>query len=325
MRDGRIESTSADLATGLRALQHRNTVAWFEVTPEELDDLAGPLQLHAHVVEDARQTGDPTGIAGRTRLERYPSLSSMTLYRTALRADGDLELTEIGVFVTPSFVVVVHRQAFAHDEVGSRWLEHPELARHGTSGLLQAVLDLVIDSHLETVDVLADRVDDMEDVLFDGAASNDDDPRELARRSFTTRKSLVRLRRITQPMREAVGGIMRADEDDATPVHAALLPYYQDLYDHVLRVNDTIEGLRDLLTTMYETRLAMADHTLNMVMKKLTGWAAIIAVVTAVTGFYGQNVPYPGFARPWGFWTSTIVWVTLSGLLFAVLRRRRWI
>jgi len=90
-------------------------------------------------------------------------------------------------------------------------------------------------------------------------------------------------------------------------------------------VNDSIEGLRDLLTTIYETRLAMADHTLNTVMKKLTGWAAIIAVITAVTGFYGQNVPYPGFLRPWGFWTSPVVWVGMSAGLFFFLRRRRWI
>jgi magnesium transporter len=122
-----------------------------------------------------------------------------------------------------------------------------------------------------------------------------------------------------------VGTIMRSEPDDTTPVDAAIQPYYQDLYDHVMRVNDSVEGLRDLLTTMYETRLAMADHTLNTVMKKLTGWAAIIAVITAVTGFYGQNVPYPGFLRPWGFWTSTIVWVGMSVGLFAFLRRRRWI
>jgi magnesium transporter len=69
----------------------------------------------------------------------------------------------------------------------------------------------------------------------------------------------------------------------------------------------------------------MADHTLNTVMKKLTGWAAIIAVPTAVTGFYGQNVPYPGFLQPAGFFTSTLVWVGVSGTLYVVFRRKRWI
>ncbi len=73
-------------------------------------------------------------------------------------------------------------------------------------------------------------------------------------------------------------------------------PYYQDVYDHVLRVNDTIEGLRDLITSIYETRLALNDHSLNTVTRQLAAWAAIIAVPTAVTGFYGQNIPYPGFA-----------------------------
>ena len=70
---------------------------------------------------------------------------------------------------------------------------------------------------------------------------------------------------------------------------------YQDLYDHVLRATEWADSLRDLVTTIFETNLSLADARLNQVVKKLSAWAAIIAVPTAVTGFYGQNVPYPGF------------------------------
>jgi magnesium transporter len=191
--------------------------------------------------------------------------------------------------------------------------------------MLHAMLDLVIDSQLAAVDALSDEVDKLEDALFDSSDLAQDDGLDLPRRGFATRKSLVRLRRVVAPMREVVSGIMRREEDDATPIDAALMPYYQDLYDHTLRTSETIEGLRDLLTTIYETRLAMADHTMNVVVKKLSGWAAIIAVPTAVTGFYGQNVPYPGFLKPWGFWFSTAVWAGMSFVLYVAFRRRRWI
>ena len=139
----------------------------------------------------------------------------------------------------------------------------------------------------------------MEDVLFDERPSSRPDPREAQKRSFATRKALVRLRRVAQPMRELVVRSHAArGRATASTVNAAMQPYYQDVYDHVLRVNDTIEGLRDLITTIYETRLALNDHSLNTVTRQLAAWAAIIAVPTAVTGFYGQNIPYPGFAGP---------------------------
>lgn len=326
VRDGVIAERSGDLAVAWAALEEPNTLAWFGVTAEELPQLVDRLGLHAHAVEDSTKRTEHLEFGQRTKLDRYPGQVFLHLYRTSLASDGELLLRDISVFASPRFIVVVREEGtYDPDDVAARWSEHPELPRHGTMGLLHALLDLVVDSHLETVDSISDRVDDMEDLLFDGPADVDEDPRDLQRGSYETRKSLVRLRRVAQPMREMVGSIMRSEPEDTTPVDAAVQPYFQDLYDHVMRVNDSIEGLRDLLTTMYETRLAMADHTLNNVMKKLTGWAAIIAVITAVTGFYGQNVPYPGFLRPWGFWTSTIVWVGMSVGLFVFLRRRRWI
>jgi len=79
------------------------------------------------------------------------------------------------------------------------------------------------------------------------------------------------------------------------------------------------------VTTIFETNLSLQDARLNNVMKKLTGWAAIIAVPTAVTGFYGQNVPYPGFGAHWGFWVSTLVMIVMSLGLYLIFRRRDWI
>src|SRR5205807_6435433 len=120
----------------------------------------------------------------------------------------------------------------------------------------------------------------------------------VQRRSFELRKSLVQLRRVVLPMREVVNSLMRRD---LRIVDDAMGPYYQDVYDHVLRATEWTESLRDLVTTILETNLTIQSNRLNTITKKVTGWAAIIAVPTLITGFYGMNVPYPGFGNDWGF------------------------
>src|SRR6266545_4202143 len=142
------------------------------------------------------------------------------------------------------------------------------------------------------------------------------------RRTFELRKSLVTLRRVVLPMREVVNSLLRRD---LHVVDEAMLPYFQDVYDHVLRATEWTESLRDLVTTILETHLTVRGNHLNVIMKQVTSWAAIIAVPTAVTGFYGQNVPYPGFGTHWGFWTSTLVTVALSAVLYEVFCRKDWL
>jgi magnesium transporter len=104
-----------------------------------------------------------------------------------------------------------------------------------------------------------------------------------------------------------------------------MMPYYQDVYDHVLRATEWTESLRDLVTTILETNLTVQGNRMNMIMKKVTSWAAIIAVPTAITGFYGQNVPYPGYAKFWGFILSTVLTVVISIGLYITFRRRDWL
>jgi magnesium transporter len=132
----------------------------------------------------------------------------------------------------------------------------------------------------------------------------------------------VLLRRLVLPMREVVNSLMRRD---LHVLDQEMAPYYQDVYDHVLRATEWTESLRDLVTTILETNLTIQGNRMNLVMKKVTSWAAIIAVPTAITGFYGQNVPYPGFAAHWGFWFSTALIIVLSVCLYWAFRRRDWI
>jgi magnesium transporter len=204
------------------------------------------------------------------------------------------------------------------DPVLARWDASPDLTKYGVGFLLHGLLDEIVDGHFEAVRALDDELEALEDALFDDHAK----PDAMQRRVFAVRKSLVLLRRVVLPMREVVNALMR---HDLRVVDPALVPYYQDVYDHVLRATEWTESLRDLVTTLLETRLTIQGNRLNNIMKKVTSWAAIIAVPTAVTGFYGQNIPFPGYAEPAGFYASTAVVVGLSGVLFALFRRWDWL
>jgi magnesium transporter len=112
---------------------------------------------------------------------------------------------------------------------------------------------------------------------------------------------------------------------DLQHVDDDLMPYYQDVYDHVLRATEWTESLRDLVTTILETNLTIQGNRMNVITKKVTSWAAIIAVPTFITGFYGMNVPYPGFSDHIGFIVATVIMLGSGGLLYWIFRRNDWL
>jgi magnesium transporter len=209
-------------------------------------------------------------------------------------------------------------EGFDVDGLVKRWDDSPDLAGHGVAFLLHGFLDDIVDGHFAAVQTLDGEIEDLQDQLFADSGPGV----EVQRRSFELRKSLVRLRRVVLPMREVVNTVMRRD---IRVLDAEMTPYYQDVYDHVLRATEWTESLRDLVSTILETRITIQGNRLNEVMKKLTSWAAIIAIPTAVTGFYGQNVPYPGFQQPGGFLSSIILIVTLGVGLYIYFKKKEWL
>jgi len=124
------------------------------------------------------------------------------------------------------------------------------------------------------------------------------------------------------PMREIVNELIRSN---AKLVTEDLMPYYQDVYDHVLRVGEWVEGQRDYVSTVLDTNVSVQGNRSNTVMKKVTSWAAIIAVPTAITGFYGQNIPFPGYEHHWGFIVSSVLIAVLSVTLYVTFKRNDWL
>ena len=294
----------------------KNTV-WVDVcapTTADLDMLSRELGLHSLAVEDAVHPHQ------RPKLDVYDEHLFLTAYAVDLdERTGQLAQREISAFVTTNALVTVRKsEDFPIKELTARWDSTRHLAAYGVAFLLHGLLDYVVDTHFEAVQSLDDQIDALEDELFSERTRD----ALVQRRTYELRKSLVTLRRVVLPMREVVNTLLRRD---LHIIPADLQPYYQDVYDHVLRATEWTESLRDLVTTILETHLSLRGNRLNVVMKQVTSWAAIIAVPTAVTGFYGQNVPYPGFGQPLGFWTSTAVIVALSGGLYLIFKRKEWI
>lgn len=298
-------------------LSHEQAIVWVDLyrpTMKELRTVAVELGLHALAVEDASAERQ------RPKFDRYEHHDFLSAYAVQLDADtSELVTAEIAAFITPKALVTVRKDDhFPIDDLLDHLDRNAELTTHGISALVYGLLDFVVDGHFDTVQALDDQIESLEDLLFDERPRDND----VQRRSFELRKSLVRLRRVVLPMREVVNTLMRRDVD---LVPTGMAPYYQDLYDHVLRATEWTDSLRDLVATIVETNLTIQGNRLNIITKKVTSWAAIIAVPTAITGFYGQNLPYPGFAHQSGFISSTLIILVLSVGLFLTFKHKDWI
>ena len=291
--------------------------AWIDLvnpTETELEQLAESIGLHELAVADA--------LNGRQRpkLEHYDSHLFINTYAARFTRDADeLETFEISVFVTKDFLITVRDDdKFDIEQLTRRWDESFELAQHGVAFLLWGLLDLVVDGYFEVVEALDGEVEELEDIMFGEKRNNS----LIQRRSYQLRKTLVTLRRTAIPMREVINPLVK---HDVKMLSNEMFPYFQDVYDHVMRVADWTDSQRDLVTTLLETNLTIQGNQMNLIMKKVTSWAAIIAVPTAITGFYGQNIPFPGFEQEWGFWVSTGSIVLISGILWGVFKKNDWL
>ncbi|HET7431218.1 MAG TPA: magnesium transporter CorA family protein [Nocardioides sp.] len=316
-RNGVLTDEDFPLADVSEHLEEASAVVWVDLCTPDVADLqlvADELGLHELAVEDATQGHQ------RPKLDRYDGHDFLSAYSVRLDvATGELHAAEIAAFITSNALVTVRRDdSFPLDGLVRRWDDNVDLTKHGIGALVHGLLDFVVDGHFETVEALDEQIEQLEDLLFDDRPHDQD----VQRRSFELRKSLVKLRRLVLPMREVVNTLMRRD---LSLVGDELMPYYQDVYDHVLRATEWTESLRDLVNTILETNLTIQGNRLNIITKKVTSWAAIIAVPTAITGFYGQNVPYPGFAHQGGFLTSTALIVVLSLGLYVAFKRQDWL
>ncbi|MFF5210034.1 magnesium transporter CorA family protein [Streptosporangium sp. NPDC000396] len=315
-RNGVLKNESFPIDDVSECVDDPAAVVWFDLcspSHEDLKKIGEELGLHKLAVEDVLNDHQ------RPKLDIYDSHLFITAYGTRM-VSGTLQVTELSIFVTKNALVTVRENENLNlDEVIKRWDDTEHLAKHGVAYLLHGLLDYVVDGQFEVVRELDEKVEGLEDELF---ADHPSSRREVQRQIFQIRKTMVGFRRVIIGMREVVGSLLHRDVEVVEPEMA---PYYQDVYDHVLRVTEWTESLRDLLGNIRETHLNLQGYRLNDIMKKVTSWAAVLAVPTLITGYYGQNVPYPGSGQPIGFWTSTAVILTTSAALYVIFKRKDWL
>jgi magnesium transporter len=261
------------------ALEAGAQFAWIglhEPSEQVLRIVQHEFHLHDLAIEDALAAHQ------RPKVEEYASCLFIVLRTVQLGGDDELEFGETHLFVGPTYVVSVrHGSSRSYGEVRSRVEGTPHLLRKGPGFVLYAIMDFVVDNYFPVVDALEDALEKIEETIFDGGSS-----RDITERIYDLKRELLQLKRAISPLIDVCNRLTRYDTglipDDTRP-------YFRDVYDHVIRINETVDNVRELLSGALEANLSLISVGQNEVAKKLAGWAAILAVPTMVAGIYGMN------------------------------------
>jgi magnesium transporter len=319
-QDGKViaEGFDADEAPA-RMAEHPQAVLWLDLFDPDLNDLQAVAQefhLHPLAVEDAVHDHQ------RPKLDRYHDHMFMNVYAVMIDVAGArpaLTKHEISSFITERALITVRKSEADVDALVERWDSEPGLGpTGGISFLVYGLLDLIVDGHFAAARTLDEAMDKTEDLILEEGGA----PRAVRMYGFAVRKTLAAVRRAVGPMPDLIGQVMRADSQ---LMNDHLAPYFRDVEDHAQRATDTIDNARERINGLLEADLNEQSNALNDITRKLAAWAAIIAVPTALTGYFGQNVPYPGYEKFWGFLLSLAMIAVTAGGLFLYLRRRGWL
>ena len=296
--------------------EHPDAVLWLDLLDPDLDGLAQvqrDFALHPLAVEDAVHDHQ------RPKLDRYPGHLFLNVYAIRTLPGPDLRKTEISAFVMERVLITVHKSEGDVEQLIRRWDADDGLAaKSGVSFLVYGLLDVVVDGQYAAARGMDEAMDGTEDVILQEGGA----PRDARRYGFGLRHTLALMRRVVNPMPALLTDLLR---EDTALVEEHMTPYFRDVDDHARRAAETIDMARDRISGLLEADLNEQSTQLNEVTRKLAAWAAIIAVPTALTGYFGQNLPYPGYEKWWGFLVSTAAIVVSAGALYWYLKRRGWL
>jgi magnesium transporter len=294
----------------------RGKPAWLDVqdpNEAELTLIAEELGLHPLAVEDARSRHE------RPKADAYDGYYFIAFSAIDSQSPGAITTDLFSIFAFADVLVTVrHTEWRGRADVEKRWRE----GRFPNIGmLLHALLDTTVDGYFPIVDDFGERADVLEGLILQD--TDGDALRTSLSELFLLKRDLLRLRKLIAPEREVLQVLSRGDVGSFGPEERR---YFQDVYDHVVRVTDEIDTLRDLVSNVVDANLAAVSNRLNEVMKVLTALATILLVMTVVTGFFGQNfvafIPYDSAAV---FWGSIVFMVLAAGGLALYFRRKGWL
>ena len=303
----------ADAISGL--CSNDSKIVWVDVsdpTSLDFDNLARQFGFHPLSIEDCRHQHQ------RPKVEEFPGYYFIVLYEAVLNDVGRLQLGELGIFLGKNYLVTVHSEPIRAIETAERlWRSWTDLAERGTGLLAYLLIDAVVDDYLPLLDTVSDRMDSLEDRIF--ADFQDESLEEI----FRIKKELLLLRRAVTPLRDVFNTLLRREQ----PIFSREThTYFQDVFDHLIRVADTIDTLRDMIGSMMDAYLSISGNRMNLVMKRLTSIATILMSVTLVAGIYGMNFDYmPELKWRFGYVGALLSMLVVGLAIYSHFRRIKWL
>lgn len=284
-----------------------------EPSEEVLERVQQQFRLHDLAVEDARRAHQ------RPKIELYGDTVFVVLRTAHLTPQHHIEFGETHFFVGSNFIVSVrHGSTVAYTEVRSRCETMPDLLSKGQSFVLYAIMDFIVDRYFPVIDDM-----DKELELIEAKIFREKPNRETTEQIYQLKRELLEVKRAVSPLVDICNRLMRFDMKN---ISAATHPYFRDIYDHALRINEMVDNTRELLNTALEANFSLISISQNDTSKKFAGWAAIFAIPTMVAGFWGMNFRFmPESDWKYGFHFITICTIAACFLLYLLFKRSGWL
>jgi len=304
------------IETAARASHDNGAFVWlglYEPTPDEFESVRREFGLHELAVEDAIKAHQ------RPKLERYGD-SLFLVLKTARYVDDQevVEFGEILLFVGANFLVTVrHGEASGLQQVRQSLEARQDFLRLGPSAVLHAIVDRVVDDYVPVIQGVEGDIEEVEEQVFSLDRTN---PVE---RIYYLKREVLEFRRATAPL---LNPLMQLSTQPLPNVCSEVRPYFRDVYDHLLRINEQIDAFRDLLTSVLEANLTQVSVRQNEDMRKISAWVAIVAIPTMIAGIYGMNFQYmPELSHPLGYPIVMGLIVSICVSLYVCFRRWHWL
>ena len=317
LRDGH-EMEDADLAEVAALRGDPRTLIWVEVaspTAEDLATLGREFGIHEVALEDLE-----IGERQRPKVEQYPDQDQVLLVwygAQAGTAERPTRLGEVDIVAGQNYLITAHGgELIDHKPFARRVKARRELASEGAGYLLYVALDEMVDTFFPALDVLSERLIELEEAVLAGET-------DVQGRILAVRKELIEVRRVAGPMRDAMVILLRRD---LGLFSSEAQRYLQDVYDHLIRVTETVEDYQEVLAGTLDANATLASNRVNIVARNLAAYAAIFAVITMISGIYGMNfrhMPELGWRYGYG-WAVGLMVLSATGL-WIYFKRKGWL
>jgi magnesium transporter len=321
LRQSNGQLTELDLSSDALATLHDQPgrLAWLDLADPDAEDralLRDRLQLHPLALEDIEKRRQ------RPKVDIYPDQNVLVAYEVldAKASRTDFSLGELHLIIGKGYLVSVHwPPSPALDEVRQRWRHDPDAVATSAGALLYAILDTVADGYFPLLDRLSERIDRLQDRIISGGRESG--PAAL-RSVLQIKRELLELRRVVAPLRDVANALLRRD---LAVIDEQLTPYFQDLYDHLVRVLDNIDLYREMLAAALDANLSVTSNNLNVIVKRLTAFTVILMIPTLIAGVYGMNFhAMPELSWPFGYgFALGLMLLSMLGA-YLLFRARDW-